>query len=178
MNLRTIFALALAIALASPTARSQSAVTASDAPQGTAVLTKLAPPVYPAIARAAHVTGDVGVTVEVKSDGSVDSVVATSGPPLLTNAATYSARQSQFECQGCGEAATPIHLTYTFQLTDTACCTTTQDQTHAPSPPIPGVTRSENHVTIVDYPTCICDAAALTKVRSLKCLYLWRCRLR
>jgi hypothetical protein len=176
----SISVLGLAIALTCPTVKSQSELNTTDAPQGKAVLTKLAPPIYPAIARAAHIMGDVEVALDIRSDGSVQSAAAINGPPLLVNTAVDSARQSQFQCQGRGEAVTPIHLSYTFQLVDSGgCCAPIGDVSKgaAPNQPTPGVTQSQNHVTIVAYPECICDPAiARTRVRSLRCLYLWKCR--
>lgn len=54
------------------------------APQkGEVILTKLGPVVYPQIARAAHIAGDVQVELEIRQDGTVESANAVSGPPLL-----------------------------------------------------------------------------------------------
>jgi len=176
--------LALAIPLAGSVAKSQSGgITPADAFHGKPTLVKLAPPVYPAIARAAQVAGDVEVNLEIRSDGTVQSAFTISGPPLLINAALDSARQSQFECRDCGEAAAPIHLTYTFQLIDTTagCCTTAESASKgAPSGPTPGVTQSQSHITILVYQQSTWQPVAIirAKVRSPKCLYLWKCSLR
>jgi hypothetical protein len=62
----------------------------ADAPQGEAVLSKLAKPVYPPIARTAHITGDLELKIEVKEDGTVHSASVLSGPPLLRQAALDS----------------------------------------------------------------------------------------
>ena len=62
------------------------------------VVTKLPPPSYPPIALAAHVFGDVELTVAVRSDGTVDSVEVVSGPQILRQAAVDSAKQPQFAC--------------------------------------------------------------------------------
>lgn len=55
----------------------------TDAPQGEAVLSKVAKPLYPLIARTAHITGDVELKVEVREDGTAQSASFVSGPPLL-----------------------------------------------------------------------------------------------
>jgi len=45
-------------------------------------------PLYPPIAKAAHVQGQVQMTAHFASDGSVQSVEIISGPQMLQNAAT------------------------------------------------------------------------------------------
>src|SRR6202043_2736512 len=62
------------------------------------VISKLIAPVYPTIARTAHVAGDVELMLEVRQDGSIESAAVTSGSPLLQRAALTSAYLSQFEC--------------------------------------------------------------------------------
>lgn len=58
--------------------------------------TKLVQPPYPAIARAAHVSGTVNVQVTIDEDGNVISAHALSGHPLLKPAAVAAARASKF----------------------------------------------------------------------------------
>ena len=149
--------------------------------QESVVLTKLFQPVYPPLARQTRIVGDVELQLEVRADGSVESVNVVSGHPLLKQAAVDSAKQSRFECQRCGEGKLPYHLVYSFQLVAENCCTAVETNTNAQNQdqPIPRVIQSVNHVTVVDGPACICDPAADTvKVRSVKCLYLWRCAVR
>lgn len=76
--------------------------------QNDVVLSKLFPPVYPRLAQMARILGDVDVTVRIRRDGSVESVRVVSSHAMLRHAALESARQSQFECHGCGEEVTPI----------------------------------------------------------------------
>ena len=147
------------------------------APQGGVVLTKLANPLYPPLARQTRITGDVELVLEVRNDGAVQSVNVVKGHPLLRQAALDSAQQSLFECRRCGEATVSYSVVYTFQLIGSeGCCKADeakQDQ------PLPRVTQSDNHVTVIDQPVCICDPAAdLRKARSVKCLYLWKCGVR
>lgn len=152
--------------------RAQS-VPETNAKEHGAVAAKAPTLTYPVIARMAHVTGDVAVVVRVRNDGSVESVAVTSGPPMLRQAAVDNARESRFDCQGCAESVAEYSLLYTFQLSETAICP-------GEAPPAgkayPQVTRSPGHVTIVDQNIMICDPAAeTTKVRSIKCLFLWKC---
>jgi TonB family protein len=151
---------------------------AADVHQKEVVLRELYQPVYPAIARQARITGDVVLALNIRQDGSFESAVVISGPPLLQNAALESARQSRFECRSCNGAATPFQLVYTFQLVVlTVPCNGPEDCTR-PAPDIPGpqVKQLGKHVTVVNHVlgACICDAFPRRR-RSLKCLYLWRC---
>lgn len=58
--------------------------------------TKLVQPPYPAIARAAHASGQVTVQVLIDEEGNVISAHAVSGHPLLQAAAIAAARASKF----------------------------------------------------------------------------------
>lgn len=139
---------------------------ASGAPQQRVFLSKLSPPIYPPLARVARVAGDVDLTLSIRQNGSIESARVVSGHPLLKQAALDSAMKSDFECHDCNEAVATYSLVYTFGLT------TAESDT--------GVIQSQNHITILAEPVCICDPRAELnfKVRSAKCLYLWRCSLR
>ena len=56
----------------------------------------LPPPEYPAIARAAHASGEVTVEIMVNESGKVIAAHAVSGHPLLQAAAVTAARQAEF----------------------------------------------------------------------------------
>jgi len=158
---------AVALILAAGTSGQESPT--SDSSQNGVVLVKLAPPIYPQIARSAHVSGDVELKVNVRQDGSVESADFVSGPPILQWAAQNSAKQSQFECRKCSDEITSYRIVYTFQIDETApCC--------QPNEPAPRVSQSDNHVTLIAPRVCLCGSTVPTKVRSLRCLYLWKCR--
>lgn len=57
---------------------------------------RLVQPAYPAIAKAAHASGQVTVQVLVDEEGNVVSATAISGHPLLRSPAAAAARQSKF----------------------------------------------------------------------------------
>jgi TonB family protein len=57
---------------------------------------KLVQPSYPAIARAAHASGQVTVQVIIDEQGNVISATPVSGHPLLQGAAVAAARASKF----------------------------------------------------------------------------------
>ncbi|MGB6471372.1 MAG: hypothetical protein WBE88_10980, partial [Candidatus Acidiferrales bacterium] len=112
------------------------------------------------------------MTLGIRKDGSVESAIAVSGPPLLHGAALASAQQSQFECHKCDEEVTSYRLFYSFRLVVlTASCIAPEDcGKSVPIQHAPEVTQSEDHITLVNEtaPTGICDGKM--KVRSLKCL--------
>lgn len=173
-----ICAIAMFVVLAGATDASAQNTDTIVTPQGV-VLTKLIDPVYPPITRTAHISGDVELMLGIRQDGSVETAVVVSGPPLLQKAALTSAQQSTFECHGCGKDLTSYRMIYSFQLVESGCCAE-QD----PNAPIKlntafilKITQSQGRVT-VDQAGCICDPAAeISKVRSVKCLYLWKCAL-
>lgn len=152
--------------------------TGSAGPEAGVVLTKLSPPVYPPLARQARIIGDVKIFVKIRRDGSVASAELFSGHPMLAQAALDSARRSTFECRGCSDPATSYPLTYTFEIKG--------DCRFGPNcesiePRAPEVTQSQHQITITDEPSCTCDlfgTITRIKVRSAKCLYLWKCGLR
>ena len=152
-------------------------VSSSESPQSGVVLTKLVQPIYPPLARATRTTGDVDLLATIRQDGTVDSVVVASGHPLLNESAVTSARQSQFECRGCTEQLTSYRLVYTFEIEGECECEPkeTQSNKKEPEQTYPRIFDAQHRVTVVAQILCICDPAATTKVRSLKCLYLWKC---
>jgi len=155
----------------------QNAVTGDVQPAGV-VLIELSRPSYPPLARQTGISGTVDLMLSVRQDGRIESAVVISGHPLLAQTALDSAQHSRFECRKCSDSVTSLRLIYTFQLDGrNGCCIPTQDSPKAASgEQIPRVTQSLNHVTVVDQPVCSCDVGPdVTKVRSAKCLYLWRC---
>ena len=114
------FALAIVLFGCAGAARAQSD-TDSEPDQTGVVLTKLRLPVYPRIARTAHITGDVELRLQIGRNGSVQSVEYIGGPPLLQRTAMESARQSEFDCRKCTEDVTTYHLIYSFELSGDPC---------------------------------------------------------
>jgi Gram-negative bacterial TonB protein C-terminal len=152
-------------------------VTESDSPQTGVVLTKLVQPISPPTARATRTTGDVDLLVTIRQDGAVGSVVVLSGHPLLKESAVTSAQKSQFECRGCTEQLTKYRLVYTFEIEGECKCEPkeTQSTKKEPEQAYPRISDAQHRVTVVAHILCICDPAASRRVRSLKCLYLWKC---
>lgn len=165
------FKLAVAIAALMSAAGILFAQSPVDSDSNKVVLTQLFAPIYPPLARQTRITGDVELALKVRGDGSVESVEVVSGHPLLRQAALDSAKRSIFHCLRCTEAALPYRLVYRFQVAESAdCC-------NSPEAGFPKVSQSENHITVVERGFCTCDpAATLVRRRSIKCLYLWRCK--
>jgi TonB family protein len=144
-------------------------------------LTKLFQPIYPPVAKQAGVKGDVELELKVNADGSLESATVVSGHPLLTQALD-SAKYSQFECRGCAAEGARFRILYSFQLGPTSYCTNVSAKSTAKEKQetYPHVTQEQNHITLIDQPVGTCDLAFKVverKVRSIKCVYLWRCGL-
>jgi TonB family protein len=173
-SLIRVFAAMLVLAVAVAESSAQGAISAQ-VQQGV-VLAKLFQPVYPPLALQARITGDVELSLEVKADGSLGSASVVSGHPLLKQAALDSAQHSQFECKNCGQGGRSFQMLYSFQFGPTRSCEETPETSKGDEKeePYPRVIQSQNHVTVIDQPVGICDPA-VKKVRSVRCLYLWKC---
>jgi hypothetical protein len=122
---------------------------------------------YPPMAVAARVSGEVILGVRLVSDGSANVVTVESGPPMLRQAAVDSATRSQFQANLKNRTG-GYRLVYRFVLDQTTKCE--HDDSY------PQVKHEANVVTITEQNVPICDpAAVIEKVRSAKCLYLWKC---
>jgi TonB family protein len=143
-----------------------------DASQTAANLTKLAPPIYPLLARQARISGTVRIQLQLRKDGSVESAKVINGHPMLRKAALESAQASEFECGDCSQT-TPYFLVYVFDLREGChfgphCEPLNTDE--------PLVTYSPGRVVLSAVALCTCDpAATLIKIRSARCMYLWKC---
>ena len=176
----TMLALAAVFSCAHVDSLAQTPDSPNEAKDGPA-LVKLSPPLYPPVARQAHINGDAEILLTIGQDGVIESVMAVSGNPLLRQAALDSAQRSRYECRNCREPVTPYRMVYTFRLDWRNCCTATDSSpnTNQQNQPYPRVDQLQNHVTVVDQIVCTCDPAIQTgKVRSAKCLYLWKCSSR
>ena len=175
----------LLVAVAVLGARSLTQQTAqppqSDGTRGEVVLTSLSRPAFSPLARQANVEGDVIVDVIVRQDGTTEATVVK-GHPLLKQAALDSAIQSRFECRGCS-APLSYTLVYTFNRTsEGSCCEGMVAPVKVEQKPQAQDEqgRPQTRVIISTEKICLCDPSPTItkKVRSLKCLYLWKCSTR
>jgi TonB family protein len=144
------------------------------------ILTGLHDPVYPQMARMAAIQGDVELTLYVRPDGTVESVRMFSGHPMLKDAAIESAKASHFECQGCNDGLWPYSLRYEFRIVasdpEQYC-----DQVTNEVPPLPKLDSARHQVAVTAKQVWTCDPTVQlrsVRIRSAKCLYLWKCGLR
>jgi TonB family protein len=161
----------------------------SDAVLARASLAQLSAPVYPPLARQANITGDVVVRVSVDPNGTVESAVVESGHPMvaLRVAAIESASRSRFECHNCKEGTVFYRLWYTFKIVKGEDCCNAHTMIPTVDTVMPPLTLDgqfvlspDRHITVAAEQACICDAAFVVtkKLRSPKCLYLWKCSTR
>jgi hypothetical protein len=153
----------------------------ADATKGKVVLLNLSKPTFSPLARQANVEGEVIVDVSVRQDGSTE-VTVVKGHPLLKQAALDSAMQSHFECRVC-TAPVSYLLVYTFKRTsEGSCCDGIGAPVKVEQEPqsYDERGRPQTHVIVSAEKICICDPASTVtkKVRSMKCLYLWKCSTR
>ncbi len=152
-------------ALAQTTAGAETTI------RGEVVPIRQVPPIYPAIAASARVSGEVEVNVGVGPDGRVESAVIVSGPSLFEAAALDAARKSEFECRRCSAPVTPYSLVFAFRLEDS-----NQLGADAAQPEQIGPARSRVTVVAPARPIYIIFSSYM--VRSAKCLFLWKCGIR
>jgi TonB family protein len=180
-SLRVVLIAAIILSTAAVESLAQTTA-ASDPQQEGPVMSTLSPPLYPPLAKEARVTGDVTLILVVRQNGSIQSAVAASGHPLLKQAALTSARQSRFECRNCNGIENSLSIVYSFQLGPAINCGTTLPAPNDGKPEqlYPQVIQSQRRITVLDQPIGTCDTAPTIglKVRSAKCLYLWKCGFR
>jgi hypothetical protein len=157
-------------------------VAGQESTKGEVILVTLSNPTFPPLARVANVEGEVIVDVTVRPDGTTDATIV-SGPPLLKQAALVSATQSSFECRACS-APLSYTLVYAFKRTSEGnCCEGMGSPVKVVQEPqsYDKLGRPQTRISISAEKMCLCHPMFFTptkKVRSLKCLYLWKCSTR
>ncbi|MFN7918680.1 MAG: energy transducer TonB [Bryobacteraceae bacterium] len=142
-------------------------------------LLEVAPPQYPVLASQARVSGEVMVRVVIGIDGAVHSAERFSGHPLLAPAALESARLSTFTCANCS-APTEFLLIFSFEAG--AFIRDGCDSQQAPQRET-RTSHAGNRITVAGPAVYLCpgppDPSATSpprRVRSARCLYIWKCR--
>jgi TonB family protein len=99
-----------------PVPDSSGAISVLNAPNTTSTV----PPVYPPIARAAHVTGTVVLQALISKDGNVRALSVISGPPMLYGAAIDAVRQWHYKPYLLNGEPVEVdtHVTVNFSLSD------------------------------------------------------------
>ncbi len=152
----------------------------ADEPRRAPGIVDVQPSPYPQLAFAAHVSGVVKLDLAVRHDGTLQSADVISGPAMLRQAALGAVQQARFECQGCGDAPTQIHVAVQYTLGNVRPCPPAEESSTASieTESYLQVTHSSDAISITDRPIGTCDyAATISKnsARSVKCLFLWHC---
>ncbi len=155
-------------------------------------LVHLAIPVYLPLAIQAQIAGEVRLELAIGPDGAVKSWKTMSGHPLLLRAVTDSLPQAQFACEGCKQESYSYVVTYDFVLPEdrfaSACAELHQTGKEPLMPPSTidsspdssaSLNSSPTHVTVRSgRAMCLAVDPATPRVRSARCLWLWKCALR
>ena len=77
-----------------------------------------ASPVYPLLARQAHIQGAVVLDADISKEGSVDALRVISGHPLLISAAVKAVKEWRYKPYKLNGAQVPVntHITVKFSL--------------------------------------------------------------
>ena len=158
------------------------AQTSIERPPGAAVLRSFAPLEYPKLALQVFSSGDLDILVSIQKNGSIKSAELVRGHPLLAQTALDNAWRSRYECLGCGADGAELHVLYSFKLDLVDCESQAARQTPSPqlSAPRPLITEAQSHITILQQRDAGCEGPSILRggrIRSIKCLYLWRCAL-
>jgi TonB family protein len=149
--------------------------------QKTVVLTKLFQPIYPPLAGQLQIAGDVEVKIKVRKDGSVESAKVVSGHVLLRQVALESAQRSEFECRNCGDGLHSFRMFYSFRLGPPGYCVAASEspsKENEQPESYTQVTASQNRIVVIGQQVGNCDPGiGHRKMRSARCLYLWKCGL-
>jgi protein TonB len=73
-------------------------------------------PVYPAIAKAAHIEGTVVVEAIISSTGSIESLHVLGGPPMLQRAAIDAIQAARYQPYRLNGAPTSVQTTITVNF--------------------------------------------------------------
>jgi Gram-negative bacterial TonB protein C-terminal len=112
-------------------------------------------PVYPQMARIAHIQGEVWIEIEVDPAGTIVALRPQSGHPILIRAATESLQLSKPICQDCGADNGVFFVRFLFKI---------------PDPPQSHGSAAANELLRLPM-----DPLPRRKTRSARCLYLWKC---
>jgi TonB family protein len=107
-------------------------------------------PVYPQMARIAHIYGRVVLKITVRPDGTI-TIREVEGHPILVLAAKDSVQKSKIGCDGCGDEPHTFSVTYEFKIAD-------PPRLPVSTPPPPAIRHRQ--------------------VRSMRCMYLWKCAVK
>lgn len=130
-------------------------VHAQEPPCGIHTITETVAPLYPSIAKAAHVMGDVMLLITLEHDGSVSDAHVIRGPEMLQKSATDFVKGWKANEYG-GSRACPVTVRYEL---DYDTCSVGESDNHF----LPGTeTRrlDTQHFVVAAHGMTICDPGA------------------
>ncbi|MGZ4855933.1 MAG: energy transducer TonB [Candidatus Angelobacter sp.] len=131
------------------------------------------PPVYPQMARIANIEGTATVEITIGPDGAM-VLQKAAGHPILVQAAEVSLKLSKLVCDYCAQRATQFTIVFDFRIPSPECGNSGLNSSPR------AVLDASTHITITTDRHCFSDPAPELgkRVRSLRCLYLWKCATR
>lgn len=128
---------------------------AQEPPCGIHTITETVAPIYPPIAKAAHVTGDVTLVITLERDGSVSDARVIRGPEMLKKPTIDFVKGWKANEYG-GSRACPVTVRY-----ELAYSTCTVGESDHPLPPGAETKRIDTqHYVVTGQGMTICDPAA------------------
>ena len=124
---------------------------AQSAPCGLTSMTETSHPVYPPIARAAHVSGTVILLARFGQDGTATGATVVSGPPMLKGAAVDFVKGWRANAY-TGPRECPIAVTFSLAGAPSAECGTPEDESQHPS--APPLRVDAQHFVITSHSPC------------------------
>jgi TonB family protein len=127
-------------------------------------------PEYPQMARVANIDGSVTVEFTIQP-GKTLTVQKSAGHPILVQAAVESLKLSRLACDNCQQEAANFSVLFVFKVEGE--CGNSGGSPRA-------VLEDSNHITISTNRFCTVNPAfeLRKRVRSIRCLYLWKCLVR
>ncbi|HLW54629.1 MAG TPA: energy transducer TonB [Candidatus Angelobacter sp.] len=114
-------------------------------------------PVYPQMARVAHIEGEVVLEAEANPDGNIVAIMPVSGHPILIQAATDSLNGWKVRCPNCEGKNAVFVVRYVFTISEST----------KSKPCFDAAGNAQ--------PCGNTDPLPVAKVRSASCFYLWKC---
>lgn len=127
------------------------AVHAQEPPCGIHAITETVAPIYPPIAKAAHVTGDVMLLITLEHDGSVSDAQVIRGPEMLKKSAIAFVKGWKANEYG-GSRACPV--TVRFELAYTTCTVGESDHIFLPGTETKRIDTQHYEITALGITLC------------------------
>lgn len=129
-------------------------------------------PAYRMDAQLARIQGPVIIEFTLDTDNVV-AIKKSTGHPLLLPAALETIKTSKLHCDNCEPDVTTFTVVFNFAVANHDC---EEAERH---PPSTVKLDSSSHVSFNAEPLCTKDPVEVRRyrnVRSIQCLYLWRCK--